>query len=320
MFNVFLYIIKKENQIKNQSKNKVKFITCIYSNLHGTNFGGRNDRDEHYKYSLLSLLKMYEADFVCYTSISEYESLCYFFYKLNNISNKQLSIKIYNLKQNYFKNLINKYKNENEIKISQRCYEIQYMKFIWLSNEDMTYDYYFWIDSGLSFDGLIPKKYLNYENNNKIGFNSPLFNNHFLKNLLYICSDKFLLISKENSKFHYADTVSIKHYKKYDSSRHIVAGLFGGKKEIINNIIEKFKYYLEKITNEDKKLYYEEAILSLMNYNDSELFICLNFDTWYHEDTNLYTKRINKYNIGDDNIYNEIKNYKSFYQIIEELQ
>jgi len=302
-----------------QIKNKVKFITCIYSNLHGTQFGGRNDREDHYKYSLLSLLKMTDADFVCYTSSIEYEKMCDFFYNENNVNNNQLKIKIFDLENNNFKDLINKYKDANDIKKSQRCFEIQYMKFIWPTLEDMTYDYYFWIDAGLSFDGLIPKKHLNYDNN-KIGFNSPLFNNNFLKNLVKKCEDKCIVITKENSKFFYANTVDPKHYKNYNSSRHVVAGLFGGKKDVMNKIIKIFRQYIDKITNEDKTLYYEEAIMSLMNCNHKELFINLDFDTWYHEDTESYLKRVNQNNKFDSILLNKLKNSKSFHQIIEELQ
>ena len=193
------------------------------------------------------------------------------------------------------------------------------MKFIWPTLEDMSYDYYFWIDAGLSFDGLIPKKHLNTDNN-KIGFNSPLFNNNFLKNLIKKCEDKCIMITKENSKFFYADTVDPKHYTKYNSSRHVVAGLFGGKKEIMNEVIKIFREYLDKITNEDKTLYYEEAIMSLMNCNNPKLFVNLDFDTWYHEDTDSYLKRINQNSNVDSNLLNQLKNSKSFHQIIEELQ
>ena len=52
-----------------------KFITAIYSDLYGTELGGRPNRGAHYRFSLLSLLKMTDADFVCYTSDREIESL-----------------------------------------------------------------------------------------------------------------------------------------------------------------------------------------------------------------------------------------------------
>jgi len=64
---------------------KIKFITCIYGNLWGTEMGGRPSRFGHYMHSLLSLLKMSDADFVCYTSEIEITRLKEYFYTENNI-------------------------------------------------------------------------------------------------------------------------------------------------------------------------------------------------------------------------------------------
>ena len=69
---------------------KVKFITSIYSDLYGTEYGGRINRGGHYRFSLLSLLKMTDADFLCYTSNREIESLQKFFYEENQISPEKL--------------------------------------------------------------------------------------------------------------------------------------------------------------------------------------------------------------------------------------
>ena len=45
----------------------IKILTCIYSDLSGTEFGGRHARGGHYRWSLLSLLQITDADFLCYT-------------------------------------------------------------------------------------------------------------------------------------------------------------------------------------------------------------------------------------------------------------
>ena len=65
---------------------RVKIITSIYSDLSSLNMGGRSHRKDHYRFSLLSLLKMSQADFLCYTSEREKEDLKNFFYKTYNIS------------------------------------------------------------------------------------------------------------------------------------------------------------------------------------------------------------------------------------------
>ena len=72
---------------------KTKFITAIYSDLHGTIFGGRASRGSHYIFSLLSLLKMTNAVFLCYTSKNEIESLESFFYDEYKIPKDKLILK-----------------------------------------------------------------------------------------------------------------------------------------------------------------------------------------------------------------------------------
>ena len=69
---------------------KTKIITAIYSNLHGTDLGGRPSRYGHYCWSLLSLLKMTDADFLCYTSDSEHNGLVNFFYNEHNINPEKI--------------------------------------------------------------------------------------------------------------------------------------------------------------------------------------------------------------------------------------
>jgi len=53
---------------------KIKFITCIYDNLFGTDLGGRFNRGGHYKHSLKAIMKITVADFLLYTS-EEFRSI-----------------------------------------------------------------------------------------------------------------------------------------------------------------------------------------------------------------------------------------------------
>lgn len=288
----------------------VKFITSIYTDLYGTKFGGRPNRSGHYRWSLLSLLKMTDAKFVCYTSDREYDSLCTFFYDENSISKDLLEIKIYDLENHHFKNLFDKYKDYEAAKKSDRCMEVQWMKFKWMADEDMTHDYYYWIDSGLSHCGLIPNRYLTLTGpNNKGYYQASLFNNKFLANLIKETGDKFSIIGKENRRNFWSGTVDPKHFTNYDNSIHIIGGLFGGKKEFIPKMFELFEYYGNKVVEEDGRVYHEEDILTLMFRNHEELFNVFNFDIWWHEDERV---------VGIDMIEHTKKN-KSFYKIIEQL-
>lgn len=286
---------------------KIKFITAIYSDLHGTEYGGRPSRGGHYRWSLLSLLKMNDADFTCYTSDREIESLKQFFYEENGISENQLEFKIYDLSQIKYKAIIDRYKNIEDTKKSDRCLEIQYAKFFWWSMEDKTYDYYFWIDAGLSHCGLIPELYLTERFSMKRYYESSLFNNNFLNNLTTIVKDKFLFLAKENSRNYWSGTVNYKWYSNYDSSLHIIGGLFGGHKNLWDNVVSIFENYFKNIATTDEILYMEEVIMSLMYFNHKELFHIEQFDVWWHEDNHKDTSE------------DFFKVNKSFYKILEEI-
>jgi hypothetical protein len=289
---------------------KIKFITAIYSRLNGTEFGGRPNRLGHYMWSLLSLLKMTDADFICYTSKEEINDLERFFYEEHGISKEKLIFSIFDLGQNEFFEIINKYKDVESIKRGDRCIEIQYMKFIWFLSEDMSYDYYFWIDAGLSHCGLIPEKYLTQDGpHNRKYFESPLFNNKFLENLVINTKDNFTLISKDNVRNFWSGTVNPIHFTEFNNSIHIIGGLFGGKKELWMPIINLFREYTYKVTEHDKRLYHEEDILTLMFRNHPNMFHTYYFETWWHENERM----------SGVNMIEHVTNNKSFYKILEEL-
>lgn len=288
---------------------KVKFITSIYSDLHGTEFGGRPSRGGHYRWSLLSLLKMTDADFLCYTSEREIESLKEFFFVENSVSKDQLEFRVFDISNTKFKDLINKYKNIQETKSSDRCIEIQYSKFHWWWNEDKSYEYYYWIDAGLSHCGLIPNRYLsNGGPHNQGYYESSLFNNSFLKNLIDFTQDQIFIIGKDNVRNYWSGTVNPKWYKEYDQSLHIIGGVFGGKREYWDNLVNTFERYVKDILETDQQIYMEEHIMSLMYYNHKDMFSIKTFDTWWHPEATTTGLSENYFDVN-----------KSFYKIIEEL-
>ena len=285
-----------------------KIITCIYSDLAGTEFGGRHARGGHYRWSLLSLLKMTDADFLCYTSDREIESLKQFFYQQNNISEDKLKFEISDITQTKFRDLINQYKDIESTKRGDRCVEIQYSKFHWWWNEDKSYDYYYWIDAGLSHTGLIPNKYLVGNHPERRYYESTLFNNDFLKNVIEDTGDKFLFLAKENQRYYWSGTVKPKWYTNYDPSYHVIGGMFGGHVSKWDNIVTIFEDYLQRIISEDQGIPHEENIMSLMNVNHSELFETKKFEIWWCPDSGPRDLEANYY---DDK--------RSFYRILEEF-
>jgi hypothetical protein len=253
---------------------------------------------------------MTDAKFICYTAPDEYEDLKNFFFDYNKINPDVLEIIPFDLKDNYFYDLFSKYKDFESAKKGDRCVEIQYMKYIWAEKEIDTCDHLYWIDAGLSHNGLIPTSYLPLLPQNPRGYyESTLFNNVFLKNLIDKTDSKFLLVGKENERNYWSYTVDPKHFIKYDRSIHIIGGLFGGKSSIWKDIVDKFKFYAEKVTEDEKRVYHEEDIMTLMFRNHNELFTTLDFDTWYHKDAPIPGLPENHFDVN-----------KSFFRILEELQ
>jgi len=285
---------------------RVKIITCIYSDLSSLNMGGRSHRKDHYRFSLLSLMKMSNADFLCYTSEREIEDLKNFFYILHNVSEEKLKFEVYDLTNSDYADVLNPLKELSDKFVSDRSYEIQYSKFSWYNKEDKSYDYYFWFDAGLSHTGLIPDKYLSGKGY-QVYFESSLFNDNFLNNLLNYCEDKFVIVAKENSRNYWEGTVDNQYYNVYDNSVHIIGGFFGGKKELWDKVVPTFDQYVRLILPIQKKFFYEEHFMSLMYQNHKEWFKTLNFDIWWHEDN---------FKEGSKEFFD--KN-KSFYKILEEL-
>jgi hypothetical protein len=287
---------------------KTKIITAIYSDLHGTEIGGRPGRNHHYRLSLMSLLKMTDADFLCYTSEREIDSLKEFFYTEKNVSQEQLKFEVFDLSNTKFKDLINFRKNIEFTKNGDRCIEIQYSKFSWWWNEDGSYENYYWVDAGLSHCGLIPNKYLLETHSYERFYESSLFNNKFLQNLIDFTVDKCFLIGKENNRNFWSQTVDSKWYTEYERDIHIIGGMFGGKKEIWNTIVPMFEDYVQNILTEDNGLPHEELIMSLMYVNHKELFVRKHFDIWWCPDNG---PKDAPQELFDEN--------KSFYKILEEL-
>jgi hypothetical protein len=251
---------------------------------------------------------MTDADFLCYTSDRELDSLKNFFYEEHQISPEKLKFQVFDISQTKFRDLINQCKNIEETKKSDRCIEIQYSKFHWWWNEDKSYDYYYWIDAGLSHCGLIPLKYLTDNGLIRRYYESSLFNNEFLKNIIVDTDDKFLIIGKENDRNFWSGTVDRKWYTEYDRSLHIIGGLFGGHKSKWDEVVNLFENYVSNIIVDDRNIPHEEHVMSLMYYNHKELFEKKHFDIWWCRDN---APRGTSEELFQQN--------KSFYKILEEF-
>jgi hypothetical protein len=278
---------------------KTLFITCFYNGLDNTILGGRVGRIHHYINSLRTLLNL-ESDFVIYTSEEDKTEL----EKHIDFTKYKSNVRfiVYDLfshpKHEYFQKMLNGTK-------SDRCYEIMHSKTSWIKNhitED--YDYYYWIDCGLSHGGLFPRRYRSGDNYHDF-FSCTLFNPTMVENLNKV-EDKLTILYGDQSKHLLERRANQKFYHNIDvvENCHIVGGMFGGKKEIVNNFCLMYDDILEEMV-EYNALDMEEALYTIIYQRNKDMFNKLIFTTWHHEDSDMA-----KYNF-DNEVY--------FYKIFEKL-
>jgi hypothetical protein len=272
---------------------KTLFITCLYGKLWGTEFGGRPSREYHYRQSLLSVLKLNPTKCICFTSREEIDDLKNFFNVRHKIPTEQLEFMVFDLHNTKYFNNIRKLKDLEKIKQSDRCFEVQYNKFLWRYNlsEIKNYDRVYWFDAGLSHGGIFPKEYLR-DHSHEGHYHVKLFTPSYLDQLNKLTEDKFLIVSKNNTgSFYWSQTLPQKYYREYDRSKHIIGGFFGGKPNKFLEMCERFENLLLQLLEQESQLYMEELIMSCMYFNDKEYFTLLEFDDWYkrenHTDPNI---------------------------------
>lgn len=262
---------------------KTLIYTSIYSNLWGTEFGGRQSREYHYKSSLYNILNVNADKFICFTSEEELPSLEKYFYLEKKLEKSKLEFIVFDLKNTKYFEKIKSKKNIDLMKQTDRCFEIQYNKFFWLEliNNLSDYDRVFWVDAGLSHSGLFPEKF-SYGTGYDRYFFFDVFNKNFLNYLISETEEKIIIVGKDNTEeFYWSRTLPINYYNKYDNSYHIIGGFFGGK---VNHLLEfktKFENLLLKILDDENQNYMEELIMSCLYFNDPNKFNLITFQDWY---------------------------------------
>lgn len=288
---------------------KINIVSAIYNDLYGTSLGGRQGRIDHYMYSLKSIMKISDATFHVYTNDPDRISLFF-----NDCGYSNFFIYTDDLYNTIYKEKINRIKNIEDVKKSERCIELQYSKLEWINNHLKDSDYTYWIDAGLCYSGLIPDKYLKINTGYYYDryYSSNIFSNKFMHNLIKE-SDRILVCAKENVRNFWENTIPYKYYKEYDASYHVIGGLFGGKSDMMKELIEKFRNLVTIILDNENHLYSEEHILSCLFVNNRNIFNPQFFDIWWHEDNA-------KLPMGsDEKVKLLLDNNKSFYKILEKF-
>lgn len=290
--------------------NDTAIVTCFYTNLYGTKYGGRLGREWHYLQSLLSLLKITNADFIIYCDPSQKEMLQEHIESLNKTNVKIIG---YSLDNFYMRDLFARYKNTEAATSSQRCQELQYLKTYWM-NKLKGYDYVFWIDVGISYSGLIPDKHLIFKTELEY-FNSDLFCDDLIIGMKKAAQDKFLMLAINN---HFPNLYRFLVDSYYDKKlteiqHHAIGGILGGKKEIVYRFQNMFSSLAEEVIMNTKEVYDEESIYNILLDRNPDMFNVQTFDMWWHEDNlhSIYSSELER--------IEEVKHLKSFYNTLEDL-
>jgi len=262
---------------------KELFITAIYSNLNGTDLGGRPSRSHHYKWSLLNILNLKPSKVVCFTSAEEIDELKSWFYDEHQVDTDLLVFREFDLRKSKHYDNIQVNKDVEQVKSGDRCHEIQYNKFFWakLIEDRHDYDRIYWIDAGLSHGGLFPVEYwlgVKWES----CFSIIMFKRKILQRWNKQSKDKVLIMAKNNtSRYYWSETLPDQFYKEYNKDKHIIGGMFGCTPKKYDDLADTFEKYLVNALDKSEDLYHEEQIMSCMYANDMDRYNTLDFDDWY---------------------------------------
>jgi hypothetical protein len=281
--------------------------TCIYYDLFGTEFGGRHGPQNKYFYGLLSMMKM-NCPIVLYCWHRDIPIIQDFIDKETNNSRKeQIEFREFDLYKSPLYETIKSVKDIEKQKMSDRSFDVSISKFLMLKNTILnnTRDskYFYFLDAGLSSSSLFPNKYLTEKNHPSRRWSEcSLFTEKLTHSLMKLVEPDNMVLWRIAEWTNYIDS---KHCSNQDRIS-IIAGIFGGKQnkllEYIDLVINKFV----SIISEDKLLYLEEPIMTILYKQNPSLFKTVNFDVWYHEDS------------GD--VFQPMRaGKKSFYHIFEEL-
>lgn len=291
----------------------VSFVTCVYDDLHDTEFAGRHNRGTHYAFSLAQMHEM-GAPVYCFTdkrNMSKYMPTFlwsgYDNYKFVN----------YNLNDSPYFDRIQQVKDNDPERYRKspswesRCVEIMWGKFDFIIHaaEDMGLDsgkYLYWIDAGLSHPGVLPKKFNSIHAEQDFKTSSHEYSYRFRMNRIF--NDKLPEYLAE-----YTGAGKLLHFlctsPQHSDPSHLsvekpayvgtaVGGLFGGDVRMMYEWAQQAKTVCEELLDNGFLIKEEDVLTHMINSNINKdatfadkLTMYL-FDTWYHEDWVEWSKEV----------------------------
>jgi len=288
---------------------KTKIVTSYYPFHNGEPYWGQFHRDRWYKYSLVAICGL-GTDIVCYTDPGDkgYDQLLEIKEKFNL---ENLTLKTYDISTNPYQDQVYKirmtkadlYNNSENRRFYTRPTVIYWMKYSFLEMEYEPDTQLYWIDSGLSHQGLFPScankyesepefatlygdKYM--ENEYKVYHYNKAFTPDTLNRINEFAQDKLINLYRNSTdddlpEFNKKLNLNITYEPVFP-----IAGFFGGNSDLMIQYINKSKEVIEQILQIDE-ICTEQEIMAYINATNVDWFKNWYFDTFYHEDwKNIY--------------------------------
>jgi hypothetical protein len=282
----------------------VSFVSCFYDRLFDTRFQGRLNRGTQYAYSLGQMLQM-DVPFYCYTDYSNFLTFAPAMFYHGKGKTRFFN---FNLEDSPYHEDFERVRQSDPklyiegISWRQRCLEIMWGKFDFIMHaaEQVgldTDEYLYWIDAGLSHDGIISPR---YNSSNPAEFpnaakkyqmthaNDLIFNPAFPNMLRNYTGEGKLLYLMTRGPQHSDPMPLPKIPKKFGGT--VIGGLFGGPVKMMYELAAEGAQCCREIL-EHNALVKEEDILTYILTrrctNDPEYLNekakIFTFETWYHD-------------------------------------
>jgi len=277
-------------------------ISGIFTGLINTKFGGRPPYFNQRYYQGLSYLGGNTQQKIVYVKPEDLDKVKEVLsHKLTEEEYQRYTLIPFNLEDQIFNEKLLKVR-EKEGFPYDRCPQVQYGKFEWMSNHIDEDEYIWWVDAGLICDHLFPTKYMSNPEEIK-----KILNDEFFENLKSRVGTKNYFICGDRHRVYQHGKPNIKYFKQnYQDRYHTIGGFFGGYSKTFKNFINDFNVKADEILN-DVVLYSEETIMEIIFSEQIDNCYYDDFTTWRHESSPDYRN-------GTDNFRLEFdQKHKPFY-------
>ena len=284
----------------NKIENKATLVTAIYDYKPQEIIGGRGWSFDYYAAPFLNILKL-DLPIVIYTHDRVVDQLKDFMqrnfkgnYKiiLHDLHDFKYSSQILHLKNSTGIFDHGKLKDDISVMSNDRNHILCLSKLYWLHTIAKTNPFashnFFWVDAGLCHHGIFPEKFGGRERFSKQEYDHTLYYPENEDNIFNPSMGAFLSSNIEGflSIIHKSMPINLNMKSLLDKENksigYIVGGLFGGKYEPIQKVLNDFDEGL-KICLDNNIITLEEDLLSCISANNTNIYNTFSFSTWHHD-------------------------------------